>query len=251
MKKTLLAAALVASATLGGTSAAPPPGAPARLDSATISGLGARNIGPATMSGRISALTGVVDGGKLKLYVGAASGGVWRSEDGGTTFKPVFDRQPVQSIGAIAVDQTDRKVVWVGTGETWTRNSVSVGDGIYKSIDGGDTWTHMGLPESERIGSVIVDPRNGSSVYACVAGKLWSDSSDRGLYKTTDGGKTWALVLRGGNPSTGCSSLAMDPKDPDRLYAALWDFRRKGWTFRSGGESPTHELLSWSPPYTR
>ena len=212
---------------------------PAVIDNGTISGLGARNIGSATMSGRISAIAAFKEGGKTVVYVGAASGGVWRSRDGGTTFEPVFDKQPVQSIGAIAVDPSNPKTIWVGTGESWTRNSVSIGDGIYRSTDEGETWTHMGLPASERITRIIVHPRNGNIVYACVPGKLWSDSPDRGLYKTADGGKTWTLVLRGGNASTGCSSVTMDPTNPELLLAGTWDFRRKGWTFRSGGDGPT------------
>jgi photosystem II stability/assembly factor-like uncharacterized protein len=215
-----------------------PAGAPV-LDAGVISGLGARNIGSATMSGRISALDAYNKGGKTIFFVGAASGGVWRSLDGGTTFHPVFDRMPVQSIGAITIDPTNPKTVWVGTGESWVRNSVSVGNGIYRSADGGETWKNMGLPESERIVRILVHPRDGNVVYACVPGKLWSDSPDRGLYKTTDGGKSWSLVLKGPNLSTGCGSVTMDPKDPDVLFASLWDFRRKGWTFRSGGDGPT------------
>src|SRR5438045_7233486 len=113
-----------------------------KVESETISGLGARNIGSAAMSGRIAALAGVHEGNRLTIYIGAASGGVWKSENGGTTYKPVFDKQPVQSIGAIAIDPTNPKVIWVGTGESWTRNSVSIGDGIYKSTDGGDNWTN-------------------------------------------------------------------------------------------------------------
>ncbi|GAC1623555.1 MAG: hypothetical protein NVS9B10_08630 [Nevskia sp.] len=210
----------------------------ARFDAGTISGLNARNIGAATMSGRIAAIAAQNEGGKTTLFVGAASGGVWKSTDGGTTFKPVFDDQPVQSIGAIALDPQNPKTVWVGTGESWTRNSVSVGNGIYKSTDGGDSWNYMGLPESERIARVLVDPRASDTVYACVPGKLWSDSADRGLYKTTDGGKTWQLVLKGANLSTGCASIAFDPKNPDVIFATNWDFRRRGWTFRSGGEGP-------------
>ena len=208
------------------------------VDEAVISGLGIRNIGSAVMSGRIAALAAHGDAGKTTLYVGAASGGVWKSQDGGTTFKPVFDDQPVQSIGALAVDPTNHKVVWAGTGEPWTRNSVSVGDGIYKSTDAGETWSQMGLPQSERIARILVHPKNGEVVWACVPGKLWSDSPDRGVYKTSDGGKTWSQVLKGMNLSTGCSGLSMDPKNPDVLFAGLWDFRRKGWTFRSGGEGP-------------
>ena len=207
------------------------------VDSGIISGLGARNIGSAAMSGRIAALAGYADpSGKITLFVGAASGGVWKSTDGATTFKPVFDEQPVQSIGAIAVDPSHPQNVWVGTGEAWTRNSVSVGDGIYKSSDGGETWTHAGLPQSERIAKILVDPRASDTVFACVPGKLWSDSAERGLYRSGDGGKSWQLVLHGANLSTGCASVTMQPGNPDVLLASLWDFRRKGWTFRSGGD---------------
>jgi photosystem II stability/assembly factor-like uncharacterized protein len=212
---------------------------PALIDSGAISGLGARNIGSAAMSGRISALAGYRDtSGKVVLFVGAASGGVWKSTDGATTFKPVFDEQPVQSIGAIAVDPSNVRNVWVGTGESWTRNSVSIGNGIYKSVDGGETWTYSGLPDSERIARIVIDPRASDTVFACVPGKLWSDSAERGLYRTVDGGKSWQLILKGGNLSTGCASVAMQPGSPDVLLAALWDFRRKGWTFRSGGDGP-------------
>ncbi len=219
----------------------PPVPAPAKVsfDEGVISGLGVRNIGSATMSGRVSALAAANVDGKTLIYVGAASGGVWKSQDGGTRFRPVFDKQPVQSIGAITIDPRDPRTVWVGTGETWTRNSVSIGDGIYKSTDGGETWTHMGLPESERIARIVVHPKNSNVVYACVTGKLWSDSKERGVYRTIDGGKAWSLVLSyAGNASTGCSSLTMDPQNPELLFAGTWDFRRKGWTFRSGGDGP-------------
>jgi photosystem II stability/assembly factor-like uncharacterized protein len=214
-------------------------GAPPPYSSATISGLGARNIGSAAMSGRVSAIAATHEAnGKLTIFVGAASGGVWKSEDGGTTYRPVFDEQPVQSIGAIAIDPSNSKNVWVGTGEPWTRNSVSIGDGIYKSTDGGETWNKAGLPNSERISKIIVDPKNSDTVYVAVPGALWSDSPDRGLYKTTDGGKTWNLILKGANLSTGASTIALDPTNPKVIFAGLWDFRRKGWTFRSGGDGP-------------
>jgi photosystem II stability/assembly factor-like uncharacterized protein len=211
----------------------------APYNSSTISGLGARNIGSATMSGRISAIAATREpSGKITLFVGAASGGVWKSEDGGTRYKPLFDEQPVQSIGAIALDPRNSKNVWVGTGESWTRNSVSIGNGIYKSLDGGETWTSVGLPNSERVAKIVVSPTNSDTVFAAVPGALWSDSPDRGLYKTTDGGKTWNIVLKGTNLSTGASAVALDPADPNKMFVAMWDFRRKGWTFRSGGEGP-------------
>ena len=219
-----------------------------RLDPGVISGLGIRNIGSATMSGRISALAATHrKDGSIVLYVGAASGGVWKSTDGGTTFTPKFDKQKVQSIGAVTLDPKDPNTVWVGTGEAWTRNSVSIGDGIYRSRDGGETWTNMGLPQSERIVKILVHPDNGAVVYACVTGKLWSDSDERGVYRSKDGGASWSLVLKGANASTGCGSMSMDPKHPDTLFASLWDFRRKGWTFRSGGANA--EVVSGSGLY--
>jgi len=228
-----------------------PPPAPAaaalRVDAGVVSGLGARNIGSATMSGRIAAVAAYNDAGRTVIFIGAASGGVWKSIDGGTTFKPVFDEMPVQSIGSIAVDPRNPKNVWVGTGESWTRNSVSFGDGMYKSTDGGETWTHVGLGGTERITKIVVNPKNGDVVYACAPGRLWSDSADRGLYKTTDGGKTWTLALKSSSPSTGCSGVSLDPANPDVVLAGLWDFRRKGWTFRSGGDGP--EAVSGSGLY--
>jgi len=215
-----------------------PPRASVKVDSATISGLGARNIGSAAMSGRIAALAAVHEGPRLTVYVGAASGGVWKSVNGGTTFKPVFDKQAVQSVGAVTIDPKNPKVIWVGSGEAWTRNSASIGDGVYKSTDGGDNWSNLGLRESERIAKILVDPTESNTVYVCVPGKLWSDSDERGVYKTTDGGKTWTKVLKGANASTGCSMMSMDPQTPKTLFAGMWDFRRKGWTFRSGGDGP-------------
>jgi photosystem II stability/assembly factor-like uncharacterized protein len=215
--------------------AAPAPTA----DSSAVSGLGIRNIGSAQMSGRIAAIAARQEkSGKTTVYVGSASGGVWKSDDGATTFRPVFDKQAVQSIGAVALDPSNPETVWVGTGESWTRNSVSVGDGVYKSTDGGTSWTHMGLPTTERIVKILVHPKDGNTVYVCAPGKLWSDSPDRGLYKTSDGGKTWQHILKPANLSTGCSGFDMDPSNPDRLLAGTWDFRRKGWTFRSGGDGP-------------
>ncbi len=209
--------------------------APVRYDSGTISGLAARNIGSATMGGRISAIEAVDENGKITVFVGSASGGVWKSINGATTFKPVFDREPVQSIGAVTIDPSNHKNVWVGTGETWTRNSVSIGNGIYKSTDGGENWTNMGLKDSERIARILVDPKDSNTVYACATGHLWNDNDERGVYRTTDGGTNWKKVLAGANGSTGCGMLAANAQEPKTIYASMWDFRRQGWTFRSGG----------------
>ena len=206
-----------------------------KFDAATISGLPARNIGSATMSGRVAAIAAVNENGRLTVFAGAASGGVWKSVNGGTTFKPVFDRQSVQSIGAVAIDPSNSKIVWVGSGEAWTRNSVSIGDGIYKSTDGGENWTNMGLKDSEHIAKILVDPKDSNNVLACATGHIWNDNDERGVFKTSDGGKNWKKVLAGANGATGCGMLAMSPQEPKTIFASMWDFRRQGWTFRSGG----------------
>lgn len=206
-----------------------------RFDAATVSGLPARNIGSATMSGRIAAVDAVDEDGRITVFVGAASGGVWKSVNGGTTYKPVFDREDVQSIGAVAIDPSNSKIVWVGTGEAWVRNSVSVGDGLYKSTDGGENWTNVGLKDSEHIAKILVNPGDSNDVLACATGHLWDDNDERGVYQTTDGGKTWKKVLAGVNGSSGCAMIARSKQEPKTVYAAMWDFRRQGWTFRSGG----------------
>ncbi|MFZ1138380.1 MAG: glycosyl hydrolase [Candidatus Sulfotelmatobacter sp.] len=206
-----------------------------KFDAATVSGLPARNIGSATMSGRVAAVDAVEQNGRITVFVGAASGGVWKSENGGTTYRSVFDRESVQSIGAVTIDPSNSKTVWVGTGEGWVRNSVSVGDGVYKSTDGGENWTNVGLKDSEHIAKILVDPGDGNNVLVCAMGHLWDDNDERGVYKTTDGGKTWKKVLAGANGSSGCALMAMSRQEPKTMYAAMWDFRRQGWTFRSGG----------------
>jgi photosystem II stability/assembly factor-like uncharacterized protein len=206
-----------------------------KFDSGTISGLPARNIGSAEMSGRIAALAGVKEEGRTTLYVGSASGGVWKSIDGGSNFRPIFDREKVQSIGAVAIDPSNSKNIWVGTGESWERNSASMGDGVYKSVDGGDNWTNAGLPESERIAKILIDPSGEDTVFVCATGHAYNDSDERGVYKTSDGGRTWRKVLAGANGSTGCGMMAMNPAQPHTLFASMWDFRRQAWTFRSGG----------------
>jgi len=193
----------------------------------------ARQIGPALMSGRITDIEGHPTDSRI-IYIGTAGGGVWKSTDGGVIFKPIFDKH-IQSIGAVAVDpKNPDKVVWVGTGEVWTRNSVSIGDGIYKSEDGGQNWTKMGLEKSERISSIQIDPNNPNTIYVGVLGNLWGNSAERGVYKTTDGGKTWEKILYV-DETTGCSDLSIDPKNPNVLYAAFWEFRRTAYSFNSGG----------------
>lgn len=195
--------------------------------------LQARHIGPALMSGRFGDIEGHPTNSRI-LYAGAAGGGVWKTTNGGATFQPIFEDFP-QSIGSIEVDPNDPdNTVWVGTGEIWTRNSVSVGDGLFRTKDGGVNWELMGFEGSERISSVIVNPNNSDEVYVAVLGGLWGDSTQRGVYKTSDGGKTWEQQLYV-DETTGCADLIMDPSNPDTLYASMWEFRRTGWSFNSGG----------------
>ena len=203
-----------------------------QVSDATFGDMAGRHIGPARMSGRISCIDAEAKNPNV-VWVGAAGGGVWKSINKGTTFKSVFDEYP-QSIGTIAIDQNHPDTVWVGTGEVWTRNSVSIGTGIYKTTNGGDKWELMGLPKSERIGRILIDPVNPDIVYVAALGALWGDSEDRGIFKTSDGGKTWTRLLYV-NPSTGCADMAMDPVNHSVIYASMWDFRRQAYTFRSGG----------------
>ncbi len=203
-----------------------------QVDSDTFGGLEARSIGPAVMSGRVSAID-AVPGERLTIYVGAASGGLWKSDDGGVRFKPVFDKHN-PSIGDVRVDTRNPKTIWVGTGESWVRNSVSVGDGIYRSTDGGDNWQKLGLEKTERIARVAVDPADSAKVFACALGPLFNDSDERGVFVTKDAGKTWTKTLAGA-PDAGCADLVIDPKDGKTVYAAIWQHRRKPDFFTSGG----------------
>ncbi len=195
--------------------------------------LKARHIGPALMSGRMTDLELHPTNNRI-VYAAAAGGGVWKSSDGGASFSPIFDEH-IQSIGCVAVDPSKPdNNIWVGTGETWTRNSVSVGDGIYKSTDGGQNFKNMGLPKSDRISSILVDPKNSDIVWVGVLGALWGDSDERGIYKTIDGGTTWTKTFFVDN-KTGCSDLILDENDSNIMYASFWEFRRTGWSFSSGG----------------
>ena len=197
--------------------------------------LRARHIGPALMSGRINDMEVHPTNNQI-IYAGTAGGGVWKSNDAGTTFNPIFDDHS-QSIGAVAIDPNNPdNVIYVGTGETWTRNSVSYGDGLYKSTDGGSNWKKLGFDKSERIANIIVNPKNSNEVYVAVLGALWSDSDERGVYKSSDAGETWKKILYI-DEKTGAADMTMDPKDPSILYASMWEFRRTAWSFSSGGDN--------------
>lgn len=192
-----------------------------------------RNIGPAAPSGRIGEIA-VPRSAKNTWYIAVHSGGVWKTANAGTTWTPVFDSQNSYSIGTIALDPTNPLVVWVGTGENNSQRSVGYGDGIYKSTDGGRNWTNMGLKASHHIGKILVDPRHPSVVYASALGPLWSAGGERGVYKTTDGGKTWTLSLKG-DDWTGAYDLAFDPRNPDILFATTYQRARRQWGFIDGG----------------
>jgi photosystem II stability/assembly factor-like uncharacterized protein len=204
--------------------------------------LKARQIGPALMSGRVSDIEGHPTNSRT-IYIGTAGGGVWKSQDGGVMFNSIFDDY-CQSIGAVAVDPVDPdNSLWVGTGEVWTRNSVSIGDGIYKTNDGGKNWLKMGLEKTERISAIEIHPKDNNTVYVGAMGALWGDNEERGVFKTVDGGKTWTKILYL-NAFTGCSDLVMDPTNPAILYASFWEFRRTAWSFNSGGlNSSLHKSI--------
>jgi photosystem II stability/assembly factor-like uncharacterized protein len=230
-----LAAALGTAAEPPGKKAAPPAEdkKPPLLSSDTWKGLELRAIGPAVTSGRVNDIA-VVPGNPAMYYVAAASGGVWKTVNSGVSWTPIFDGEGSYSIGCLALDPNDPSVVWVGTGEYNSQRSVSYGDGIYKSEDGGKTWQNMGLKSSEHIGRIRVDPRDSRVVYVAAQGPLWSAGGDRGLYKTTDGGKTWKPVLTI-SENTGVADVAMDPRNPDILLAAAHQRRRHVWTQVNGG----------------
>lgn len=218
----VLLAGLPVSAQRRGGGAAPP------------EGLRFRFMGPA-VGNRIASIAGI-PGDPSTYYAGAASGGVWKSTDNGHSFVPIFDAEPVQAIGSLAVANSNHNIVWAGTGEAWAiRDSDMMGNGIYKSTDAGKTWTHMGLDETGRIGRIVVHPTNPDIVYACAAGRLTGPQQERGVFKTTDGGKTWTRALFV-NANTGCSGLAMDAHDPNTLIAGTWEAVMHPWAMFSGGE---------------
>lgn len=203
------------------------------LDKTSLSGLKFRSIGPALTSGRIADFA-VNPTNPKQIYVATAAGGVWKTENAGNTFKPIFDNEGSFSIGCITMDPNNSSVIWVGTGENNNQRSVDMGDGLYKSIDGGDSWTNVGLKNSEHIGMIKVDPRNSDIVYVAAVGPLWSAGGDRGLYKTTDGGVTWNAILTV-DEHTGVNEIHMDPRNPDVLYATTHQRRRHVFTYIGGG----------------
>ena len=209
---------------------------PAPAANATPSnGLAWRNIGPSAAGGRVAAVAGT-DLDPAVFYAGTAGGGLWKSTNGAVDWQPVFDATNVASIGAVAISPRNKDDVWVGTGEAWPRNDVIAGGGIYRSVDGGQTWKHRGLDATAQIARIIIDPRNPERILVAALGDPFADSDERGVYRSGDGGQTWRKTLFVGR-STGASDIALDPAHPDTVYAGMWQFRRSAWHLTSGGEA--------------
>ena len=192
-----------------------------------------RNIGPGGMSGRVTSIDAVHDNPEI-MYVGTASGGLWKSTSGGIKWAPIFDKQITASVGAVAIQQSNPSVVWVGTGEGNPRNSLNGGYGVFKTLDGGKTWMSMGLEKTRHIHKILIDPTDPNTVYIGAIGAPWGAHEERGVYKTTDGGKNWRRILFSNNTS-GVADMVMDPNNPNKIIAALWDHKRDPWFFKSGG----------------
>ncbi|HEY4596536.1 MAG TPA: glycosyl hydrolase, partial [Thermoanaerobaculia bacterium] len=212
------------------------------MTASTFAGLEFRNIGPAVVGGRVIDIA-VDPRTPTTWYVAAASGGVWKTTNAGVTWAPIFEGQGSYSIGCLAVDPKNPLVVWVGSGENNSQRSVSYGDGVYKSTDGGKSWENVGLKKSEHIGKIVIDSRDSNVVYVAAQGPLWAPGGDRGLYKTTDGGKTWKQVLAI-SENTGVTDVVLDPRNPDVVYAAAYQRRRHVWTLIDGGpEGGIHKSM--------
>ncbi len=205
-----------------------------KLSMDLVKNMAPRNIGPGGMSGRVTAIDVVVNNPDI-MYVGTASGGLWKSTSGGIKWEPIFDEELTASIGAVEIQQSNPSVIWVGTGEGNPRNSLNGGYGVYKSIDGGKSWMAMGLEKTRHIHRIVVDPTNPDVVYVGAIGSPWGIHPERGVFKTTDGGQTWNKILYA-NDKTGVADLVMDPTNPNKLIATLWEHKRDPWFFKSGGE---------------
>ncbi len=214
----------------GAPPAAPPPNA---STDPLLRGFQFRSIGPATMMGRVDDIQGA-EKDPMTIYVGFATGGLWKSTDGGEHWKSQFDNMPNESIGAIGIAPSDPNIVYVGTGEANNRQSSSIGDGVWGTTDGGKTWNHLGLENTQSINRVVVDPANPNIVYVASPGHLFGPNPDRGLYKTTDGGKTWKN-LKYTDPDTGFNDVAIDPSNPRIVYASSFQRRRTWWGYNGGG----------------
>jgi hypothetical protein len=237
---TALAGLFMAWAVVADDSSAPNP----------YSGLQWRNIGPGFMSGRIGDIARHPTDSSV-WYVGVASGGVWKTTTAGVSWIPVFDDQGAYSIGALAIDPSNPHTVWVGTGENNGGRHIGFGDGIYRSDNDGESWTNMGLADSQHISTIIVHPQDSDTVWAAVQGPLWTKGGERGLYMTTDGGKTWTKTL-GGGEWTGVTDVVIDPRDPDVLYAATWQHHRTVAAYMGGGpESGLHRSLDGGRSWTK
>jgi photosystem II stability/assembly factor-like uncharacterized protein len=204
------------------------------LDSSTIAGFRWRNVGPSNFMGRLSDVQGIPSPSKT-IYVASAAGGIWKSINNGVTWKPIFDDKEISSAGMLAIAPSDTNIVWAGTGEPNSRNTIEPGAGDYKSTNGGQTWTFMGLRNTQHIGRIQIDPRNANVVYVAALGPAWKAGGDRGLYKTTDGGATWKLIKAGANPKTGAIDVQLDPSNPDVVYLAMWERYRTPYSLNSGG----------------
>src|SRR5256886_2717592 len=214
---------------------APSSSAP-QLTDVLFKNLKARSIGPAVMGGRVSDIA-IDPHNPFVFYVGLGHGGVFKTNDNGVTFDPIFDKQPVLSIGAVAVAPSDSDVIWAGTGETNDRNSSDWGQGVYRSTDGGENWQNVGLKNNRAIARTAFDPKKPEVAYVAAMGHLWSDGGERGLYKTVDAGKTWKLILQAAPPHntrTGCGDVVVDPTNPEVVYAVLYARQRTPWSFTSG-----------------
>src|SRR5436190_4935936 len=235
----LLAACFLFPAARGDSDSKPETPAKGDFSSTTFKGLKLRALGPAVTSGRVVGFA-VHPQDRGHYFVAAASGGVWKTTNAGTSWTPVFDNEGSYSIGCVVLDSKNPSVVWVGTGENNSQRSVGYGDGVYRSDDGGKSWKNMGLKASEHIGKILIDPRNSNTVYVAAQGPLWAPGGDRGLFKTTDGGKTWKKVLSI-SENTGITDVVLDPRNPDIIIAAAYQRRRHVWTLINGGpESALH-----------